>query len=58
MGMTFLTFDAETSLLEYYDKSNLFFRALLLGLACNQNLKEVFLDLSSCEVWDIYKYLL
>ncbi|KAL7984456.1 hypothetical protein Chor_003026 [Crotalus horridus] len=30
--------------------SNLFFRALLLGLACNQNLKEVFLDLSNCEL--------
>ncbi|KAJ7338590.1 hypothetical protein JRQ81_012492, partial [Phrynocephalus forsythii] len=25
-------------------------KALLLGLACNQNLKEVFLDLSSCEL--------
>ncbi|KAF7245233.1 F-actin-uncapping protein LRRC16A, partial [Varanus komodoensis] len=24
--------------------------ALLLGLACNQNLKEVFLDLSNCEL--------
>lgn len=36
--------------------SNLFFRALLLGLACNQNLKEVFLDLSNCEVGNIYKW--
>jgi len=31
------------------------FRALLLGLACNHNLKEVSLDLSSCEVRNIYQ---
>lgn len=33
----------------------IFFRALLLGLACNHNLKEVSLDLSSCEVRNIYQ---
>lgn len=31
------------------------FRALLLGLACNHNLKEVSLDLSSCEVRIIHQ---
>lgn len=33
----------------------IFFRALLLGLACNHNLKEVSLDLSSCEVRMIFQ---
>lgn len=33
----------------------IFFRALLLGLVCNHNLKEVSLDLSSCEVRNIYQ---